>query len=90
MVVFEIGPLGCYPAILKSHKPETKCANEINQMVSIFNLKLEQTVKTLRSIQIDATIIVAKTYSLIFYMVERPSSYGKRKMILFSKACSYF
>ncbi|KAF3439106.1 hypothetical protein FNV43_RR17381 [Rhamnella rubrinervis] len=76
MVVFEIGPLGCYPAILKSHKPETKCVDEINQMVSTFNLKLAHMVKTLRSMQRDATIIVAKTYSLIFDMVERPSSYG--------------
>lgn len=33
MMVFEIGPLGCHPAILKIYKLQTKCANEINQMV---------------------------------------------------------
>lgn len=94
-VVLEIGPLGCYPAILKSHKLETKYAK--TQMVSTFNRKLKHMIEALRSVHNDATIITAKTYSFIFDMMERPSVSGRKlmhavksvTMILCSKACGF-
>lgn len=66
MVVFEIGLLGCDPAMRKGHKLEMKCVDEINPMASI-NRKLEHMVKALRSIHRDATIFTAETYSHIWH-----------------------
>jgi phospholipase/lecithinase/hemolysin len=76
IVVFEIGPIGCYPASLKVFTPRTKCAEHINDMVAIFNRKLHRKIEALRSQLKDATILVAEMYGLIKDMIERPSSYG--------------
>lgn len=74
--MFEIGPIGCYPASLKIFAPQTKCAEHINDMVAIFNRKLHRKIEALRSQLKDATILVAEMYGLIKDMIERPSSYG--------------
>ncbi|EXB78252.1 GDSL esterase/lipase [Morus notabilis] len=75
-LVFEIAPIGCYPQAVKRYKPTTKCAEDINNLVLIFNRKLEHKVRTLRSRCKDAHITIAKTYSFILDMLKRPSTYG--------------
>ncbi|XP_059435474.1 GDSL esterase/lipase 7-like [Corylus avellana] len=76
IVVFEIGPIGCYPASLKVFEPQTKCAEDINEMVMIFNRNLHIKIEALRSKLKDATILIAEMYGLIRDMIDMPSSYG--------------
>ena len=76
MVVFEIPPIGCYPIVLENVKSNTRCAENVNNMVSIFNDKLQQKVKELSSTSKDSTIILARTYDLVYDMVNNSSAYG--------------
>ena len=80
-LVFEIVPLGCYPVVLKVIKPNTRCADEANNLALIFNQKLEHKVKVLSSTHKDATFTIAKTYNLIIDLVEKP---------LHGKPCFFF
>ena len=77
MVVFEIPPIGCYPIVLENMKSNLKCAENVNDMVSIFNNKLGEKVKELSSTLKDSTIILARTYSLVYDMINNSSAYGK-------------
>lgn len=76
IVVFEIGPLGCYPGSLKIFNPQTTCVDDINKMVSIFNTKLNRKVEELRPTLEGANIIIANVFKLIMDMIDKPSSYG--------------
>lgn len=76
MVVFEIPPLGCYPIVLERIKSNTRCVENVNNMVTIFNDKLGAKVKELSSTLKDTTIILAKTYELVYDMINNSSTYG--------------
>lgn len=90
IVVFEIGPIGCYPASLKVFEPQTKCAEDINEMVMIFNRNLHIKIEALRSKLKDATILKAEMYGLIRDMIDRPSSYGNIYCIYFISPTYYY
>lgn len=71
-LVFEVVPLGCYPAVLKLYKPKTRCAEEVNNMTLLFNQKLEERIRKLRSTHQNMTITIARTNNLIRDFVENP------------------
>ncbi|KAF6169125.1 hypothetical protein GIB67_038622 [Kingdonia uniflora] len=50
-VVFEIGPLGCLPAVVNNAnpKPITPCVEAVNKLVIIFNANLPGTILKLRN-----------------------------------------
>ena len=77
IIVFEIGPIGCYPLIVGRDKPEGLCANELNDMISLFNGKLYYKLVELSSALEGTNFFLAKTFRLIYEMVEHPYNYGK-------------
>lgn len=82
IIVFELAPIGCYPKVVQSVKPKTKCADEVNNIVSIFNSLLDAKVKELGYTLNGTTFVVAKTYQLIYHMIQNPSVYGNHKHTL--------
>ncbi|KAL2896689.1 hypothetical protein RDABS01_038473 [Bienertia sinuspersici] len=48
MVIFELGPIGCIPSIVRSSKSNNgRCDDEKNQMVSLFNTQLASLLSNL-------------------------------------------
>lgn len=51
-VVFEIGAIGCLPVMLKTPQPmppKTRCLDQVNSLVSIYNAKLAAKLNELGS-----------------------------------------
>ncbi|XP_074307810.1 GDSL esterase/lipase 7-like [Silene latifolia] len=74
-VVFELGPIGCIPSIVRRVKPNGKCDENKNQIVSIFNDKLGLMMKNLTSTRQDSYFIVGHAHSLGYDAVINPGNY---------------
>ncbi|KAL5556732.1 hypothetical protein UlMin_038968, partial [Ulmus minor] len=46
-MVFEVGPIGCYPFKMKKYNSVTKCVDEVNNMVRIYNQRLDNKIRKL-------------------------------------------
>jgi phospholipase/lecithinase/hemolysin len=77
MVLFELGPIGCYPLVGKRGEQNGKCLQELNTILAAFNAKLYYKLTDIASSFEGTTFIVAQTFKLIYDMVENPSKYGK-------------
>ncbi|KAA8542176.1 hypothetical protein F0562_023328 [Nyssa sinensis] len=77
-VVFDICPLGCLPGILNMLpvKPHTRCAEQINDVISIYNMKLGAKLKQLSSMLKGLTFITGNTYNLTQEILQNPGRYG--------------
>ncbi|XP_058183548.1 GDSL esterase/lipase 7-like [Rhododendron vialii] len=76
MIVFQIGPLGCYPYIINKFKPRSRCADDINKLVSIFNDKLNGMLKELSEKLDGSSFVTVKTFDLIKRLILSPADYG--------------
>lgn len=76
-IVFEIAPLGCLPYILDKVRPKTRCAENINRMVSIYNEFLAVELQKMKSTLEGSNFVTGKTYMLTYDMIKRSSRYGK-------------
>ncbi|XP_059638883.1 GDSL esterase/lipase 7-like [Cornus florida] len=74
--VFGISPLGCLPCILDKMKTETRCVESLNDVVKVFNTKLEAKLKELGSTLKGSTFIMGNIYTIAREILENPSSYG--------------
>ncbi|XP_010654133.2 GDSL esterase/lipase 7 [Vitis vinifera] len=75
-VVFEIAAIGCFPAILNKVKPKTRCVEDTNKLVSIFNKKLANELNLLSTILEGSTFTKAESYRLTYNMLKHPARYG--------------
>ncbi|KAI4318131.1 hypothetical protein L6164_025937 [Bauhinia variegata] len=76
ILVFEIGPIGCYPIIVGSDKPPGWCLDELNDIICTFNGKLYHKLTELASTLEGSTFILAKIYKQIYDIVEYPDKHG--------------
>lgn len=76
-VVFEIAAIGCFPAILNKVKPKTRCVEDTNKLVSIFNKKLANELNLLSTILEGSTFTKAESYRLTYNMLKHPARYGE-------------
>ncbi|XP_021739368.1 GDSL esterase/lipase 7-like [Chenopodium quinoa] len=76
IVVFELGPIGCIPSIVRSSKLNGKCDENKNEIVNMFNTKLALLLKNLTSTLQDSHFIIGKAHGLGYDAVINPSKYG--------------
>ncbi|KAI7993258.1 GDSL esterase/lipase 7 [Camellia lanceoleosa] len=76
IIIFQIGPLGCFPYIINKLKPESRCDEDVNKLVSIFNDKLDATLKELSQKLVGSTFVIARTFDLMKSMIEYPFNFG--------------
>ena len=80
--MFEIGPIGCIPSIIKKvcNKHNGQCMEEINQIVSLFNQGLPALLKTLTSTHEGSTFVLGQANFLAYDAIKHPSKYGKNNL----------
>lgn len=80
IMVAEVGPIGCMPAITWKYHQHTNgafCDEEKNKLVSHFNKLLPPMVKNLTSSLKGSTFVIGHIQSFIHDIVDNPSKYGK-------------
>ncbi|MED6173420.1 hypothetical protein PIB30_059094, partial [Stylosanthes scabra] len=76
IIVFEIGPVGCYPVVhQKLNESDEYCSEELNRMVTVFNGKLYFELVKLASKLPGTRFTIAKTFRVIYDMAEQPHKY---------------
>ncbi|KAI3861580.1 hypothetical protein MKW98_000532 [Papaver atlanticum] len=77
-VVFDIGPIGCLPAIvmLVNPNPRTQCIEEVNDLVKIFNMGLTNLLQELTSTLKGSTFIRVDYYKETYDPNQNPFKYG--------------
>ena len=82
-VVFDIEAMGCLPMYVNQLKPlNSKCVDELNSMVLIFNEKLLFKIQELGHTLPGSVFIIGKNYQQILNLVQNPQNYGKLLYIL--------
>ena len=77
ILMFEIAPLGCTPFLVSKVKPDGRCVEAVNSMVTQFNGKLYFKLIDLASSLEGMTFYLAQTYRLLCDIVENPDRFGK-------------
>ncbi|KAK9742556.1 hypothetical protein RND81_03G181700 [Saponaria officinalis] len=75
-VVFELGPIGCIPSIVRRSKPSGKCDEDKNKIVSMFNKQLGLMMNNLTSTLQDSHFVVGRAHWLGYDAVINPATYG--------------
>ncbi|KAF8389888.1 hypothetical protein HHK36_024406 [Tetracentron sinense] len=75
-VVFAIGPLGCIPAIVNSLKPTTRCAENVNKLVLLYNYGLHGLLEQLTFTLHGSIFVFGDVYRLSYDMNQNPFRYG--------------
>ncbi|KAL9243750.1 hypothetical protein vseg_017601 [Gypsophila vaccaria] len=75
-VVFELGPIGCIPSIVRREKPNGKCDENKNKIVSIFNEKLGLMMNSLSSTLQDSHFVIGHAHWLGYDAIINPANYG--------------
>ncbi|KAJ1413961.1 SGNH hydrolase superfamily [Sesbania bispinosa] len=78
VVMFEIGPIGCIPAISRTHAHKGDCMEETNQIVSYFNKRLTPMLQNLTSSLPGSIFVLGRANSLGYDIIKNPSNYGLR------------
>ncbi|KAK6917044.1 GDSL lipase/esterase [Dillenia turbinata] len=69
-LVFNIGPLGCYPIWLTTTSDsKAKCNEDINRLVSLYNGKLADKMDYLNCELSSSTFTIANTYKLVHEII---------------------
>ncbi|KAH7532806.1 hypothetical protein FEM48_Zijuj04G0061200 [Ziziphus jujuba var. spinosa] len=77
VIMFEIGPIGCIPSIIKkSNNEKGKCVEEINELASYFNQRLRLMLKNLTSSLQGSTFVLGQANWLGYDAINNPSRYG--------------
>lgn len=91
LMVFNVPPLGCYPAFLASPRIRNMstvdphgCLATVNEAVETTNSLIRSGLKDLRSKHPDATIIYADLYTILKDLIVNGTSYGFKETF---KAC---
>jgi hypothetical protein len=76
IVLFELGPIGCFPMVRKKGEQNARCDEDLNTVLTVFNGKLYYKLTDIASSLVGTTFIIAQTFKLIYDMVENPFEYG--------------
>ncbi|XP_042005477.1 GDSL esterase/lipase 7-like [Salvia splendens] len=76
MIVFEVGPIGCIPAITRQTKHIGPCVEDINQMTLLFNKELAPLLLNLTSTLQHSSFILGSVNWLGYEAAITPSKYG--------------
>ncbi|XP_043705617.1 GDSL esterase/lipase 7-like [Telopea speciosissima] len=83
-VVFEVGPIGCTPAMI-SNSSKGECNQEINDSVTTYNKELSSLLKSLNSKLKGSSFSQAKIYALWMLATEKAAKLGLTEDIV--KSC---
>lgn len=76
-VVFEIGALGCNPSYVNKIKPtNSKCVDYVNDIIILYNKKLQVKLKQLQCKLAGSTFVVAKYFNFTLNLVQNPEIFG--------------
>ncbi|XP_050226886.1 GDSL esterase/lipase 7-like [Mercurialis annua] len=75
-ITFELGPLGCIPAIAKTIPHKGKCMEETNQMISLFNKNLAVAIQKLTVSLPGSQFVYGRINALSYDLITNPSKYG--------------
>ncbi|KAK6928038.1 GDSL lipase/esterase, partial [Dillenia turbinata] len=76
MAIFEIGPLGCLPMVIKMFGTGDGCVEDINQMVTYFNGELKIMLSNLTSTLQGSSFVLNPAYSFTYDAIKNPTKYG--------------
>ncbi|XP_075493636.1 GDSL esterase/lipase 7-like [Primulina tabacum] len=76
VVMFELGPLGCIPHIIRQYKHSGPCVEKLNQMAIMFNLQLASLLQNLTSTLQGSSFILGQGHRLGYDAILNPSQYG--------------
>ncbi|XP_077214561.1 GDSL esterase/lipase 7-like [Tasmannia lanceolata] len=76
MLVFQIGPIGCMPAVMNKVNAKS-CIKELNDLVSIYNRKLPALLKKMTSTLDGLISIHGDNYAISLAMFKKASKLGK-------------
>ncbi|KAG8478040.1 hypothetical protein CXB51_027790 [Gossypium anomalum] len=77
IIMHEIAPLGCIPHYTRKYQVVVgKCHEQTNQIVSYFNTKLHELLKSLTSTLQGSILVLARINSLGYDVITNPSKYG--------------
>ncbi|KAL6526307.1 hypothetical protein OROMI_029947 [Orobanche minor] len=76
VIMFEIGPIGCIPAVIRQYKHNGKCVDEINQLAVIFNDHLALMLQNLTSALQGSYFVLGHAHWLGYHAAISPSEYG--------------
>ncbi|XP_057522060.1 GDSL esterase/lipase 7-like [Amaranthus tricolor] len=79
IVVFELGPIGCIPSIMRGLRPKgIKCDENKNKIVSLFNNELGLMLNNLSLTLQHSHFIIGRAHSLAYDAIINPAKYGLR------------
>ncbi|RDX70190.1 GDSL esterase/lipase 7, partial [Mucuna pruriens] len=76
IIMFELGPVGCIPAVARKHPHTGDCVEKTNQMVAYFNNRLSPMLKNMTSNHPGSTFVLGRANSLGYDAIKNPSLYG--------------
>ncbi|XP_073041060.1 GDSL esterase/lipase 7-like [Primulina eburnea] len=77
VVMFELGPLGCIPYIIRRYEHSGACVEKLNQMAIIFNLQLASMLQNLTSTLKSSSFILGLGHQFGYDAILNPSKkYG--------------
>ncbi|XP_050379962.1 GDSL esterase/lipase 7-like [Argentina anserina] len=76
IVMFEIGPLGCIPSIAKTQNHTGDCVEETNQLASIFNDRLRETLENLTFTLQGSLFVLGRANEIGYDAITSPLKYG--------------
>lgn len=77
--MFEIGPLGCIPSIVKTHNHSGNCVEHTNELASIFNDELRATLANLTTTFQGSFFVLGRANRIGYDAITNPIKYGKFK-----------
>ncbi|XP_043692843.1 GDSL esterase/lipase 7-like [Telopea speciosissima] len=75
-LVFNLGPSGCTPFLVYSEKLASGCAENVNQLVSLYNEGLPDMLQELRTSLKGSNFVLAEFYEASYDLNQNPSKYG--------------
>ncbi|KAK7266637.1 hypothetical protein RIF29_19286 [Crotalaria pallida] len=76
IVVFNVGPIGCIPAITRTHAHVGDCDENSNQLVTYFNDRLNAMLTSLTTSLPGSKFVLGHANSLANDAIKNPSKYG--------------
>ncbi|KAE9606104.1 putative triacylglycerol lipase [Lupinus albus] len=76
-----LGPLGCIPSQRVKSKTG-QCLKHVNEWIRQFNSKIQKLIKKLNRRLPNAKLIFADTYPLVLELINNPTAYGFKYIVL--------
>lgn len=89
-VIFHgLGPLGCIPSQRVKSKTGM-CLKRVNEWVMEFNTRTTKLLEDLNKLLPGAKFAFADTYPAVLDLIDNPTRYGKKLLVIFSESILVF